>query len=201
VLRFRVGALRRLLRRPSWYLAASVATVAATAGLTFQFLSAAQTGAARFGRPVTVYVAAEDLAAGSTIRASDIRRMAVPTAAVPPSALRRSPRGETLAQDVAAGQILVAAAVAGTRRSPLAASLPPETVGVAIPRTMGLPPVRRGDRVDLWAPESSAPLEVAAPVVALNDATVIVAVRSQTAGEVAAAILAGPVLLAVRGTG
>lgn len=201
MLRFRLGVLRRLLRRPSWYLAASVATVTATAGLTFQFLSAAHAGAARFGQPVTVYVAAEDLTAGSTIRASDVRRMALPTAAVPPSALRRSPRGEKLVQDVAAGQILVAAALAGARRSPLAAALPPGTVGVAIPRTESLPPVRRGDRVDLWAPESSTPLEVAAPVVVINDATVIVAVRSQTAGEVAIALLAGPVLLTVRGTG
>lgn len=197
--RARLGALRRSIRQPSLYLAAAAITVSVTAGITYRFLSVAQEGAARYGRPVAVYVAAEDLAAGSVIGSDDVERRSLPASAVPASALRRSPVGSTLGQEVASGQVIVGGALSRAGRSPLAASLPPGTVAVAVPRSVTLPPLRRDDRVDLWVAADTRPLEVGAPVVAVEPDSVVVAVSDDSAGAVAAALLAGPVLLAVRG--
>lgn len=198
--RARLGALRRSFRQPSLYFAAAAITVSITAGTTYRFLSVAQTGAARYGRPISVYVAADDLAAGSVIGPDDVERRSLPASAVPASALRRSPVGATLGQDVAVGQVLVGGALSRVGRSPLAASLPAGTVAIAVPRSATLPPLRRGDRVDLWAGEDTRPLDADAPVVAVESDSVVVAVSDDSAAAVSAAVLTGPVLLAVRGS-
>ncbi len=142
----RRDGLRWWVARHRRGLAAASAAVAVWAGL-----AAAR---ARPAATTTVLVASRDLAPGTHLAAADLRGVALPAAAVPPSALRPGAAaiGRRLAVAVPAGVPLTAASLslgrilpAGTVATPVRLADPGETVLL-----------HPGDRVDVLAAAGDA---------------------------------------------
>ena len=105
------------------------------------------------GSPVAVVVASSPEARGTRLAASMLGHADVPSAFVPPGALRdpAQAEGRTLLSGLASGEILTASRLAPEQAGPVAALVPPGlrgfTVSVPLPRGS----VRPGDRVDVLA--------------------------------------------------
>jgi Flp pilus assembly protein CpaB len=196
-------SIRVRLRRPSVHLVTAVCLALLTGAIAYHYLESLAAGAARYGRPTTVAVAAADLRAGDRLGSGDVELRELPAAAVAPTAIGSRSLGRVVRRAVSAGEVLVAADLTRPGTSGLAAALPPGTVAIAVPR--GDAPLRlaRGDRVDLLAavdPDggSLAPVARDAVVVATDRSSVTVAVSEPEAGDVAAAVAAGIVVPAIR---
>lgn len=137
--RVRRRAVAARWRRPLAALLVAAAVVAALAALR-------PPGAAT----VAVLVAADDLSAGATVRAGDLRSSSVPPAAVPPSAVQagRPDRvvGGVLAGAVGRGEMVTTARLLGPG---LLTGAPPGTLAVPVEVSTTLPAgaLRAGDAV------------------------------------------------------
>lgn len=199
-------ALRRHPRL--WW--ACVGLVAVTAGaVVASAAGSAEEARASWGATRRVVVLARDLPAGHRLAGSDVRLEERPVAVVPDGALTELPASGTLASLAVSGEVLVEDRLAPAGLSRLAASLPPGTRAVAVPVEPGLaPPLEVGDAVDLLVTVSSEVvgdgppgfvLAHAAPVVAVDEAAVTVAVPPNVAPKVAVALSTGAVTLALTG--
>ncbi|RFU43071.1 hypothetical protein DZF91_03180 [Actinomadura logoneensis] len=99
---------------------------------------------------VRIAVAARDLAAGATLRASDVRIIPLPPAARPDGALRNPPVGRVLSGAVRRGEILTDARVLGPG---LLDGQPPGTVAtpIRVADSAAARLLRPGDRIDVLA--------------------------------------------------
>jgi Flp pilus assembly protein CpaB len=164
---------------------------------------------AAWGTTEVVAVATRTLDAGATVGPGDVDLVERPAAMVPAGAVRDVPAGEVAAADIAEGEVLVASRLAPSGLSGLAATLPAGTRAVAIPVEAGLaPPLEVGDHVDVLvalAPEaagSGPPGFVVTPdalVVDVAEQAVTIAVPRAAAPEIAVALGAGAVTLALIG--
>lgn len=199
-------ALRRHPRL--WW--ACVGLLAVTVGAVVAAgVGAAEEARASWGSTRQVVVLTRDLPAGHRLGGDDVRLEERPIAVLPDGALTEVPPDGTLATLAVSGEVLVEDRLARTGLSPLAASLPPGTRAVAVPVEAGLaPPLEVGDAVDLLvtvAPEIAGEgppgfvLAHAAPVVAVDDAAVTVAVPPDLAPKVAVALSTGAVTMALTG--
>lgn len=202
----RSGRLRLRRPVPYWLLAGALAL--ATASLVGRLVADAEAERARWGRLVPTVVALVDVPGGDPIRASDVAVRHLPVAVVPAGALRALPSGAVAAVDLHRGEAVVAARLAGTGSSVVAARLPAGTRGVAVPAGAGLP-LEVGDRVDVLATfdpdladEGEPTFAVArrAVVVHVGDDAVTVAVDDDAAARVVYALAAGAVALVLSGT-
>lgn len=212
---------RALLRRA---LAASAAI--AVGGAAASALDAAGRLRDRWDATTTVVVARRDLAAGDRVPSGALALQRRPAALVPTGALDAVPRGRRIAVvDVPAGEAVLPARLAAPDEGRV---IPSGRVALAVAPVGPVPPASAGDRVDVlavvpndpFAPPpatSSAPAEPGAPVarVVASGAVVVepassgrgsgaepsltVAVDESDAAATAAAILAGPVTVAIRG--
>lgn len=201
--------LLQLRRHPRlWW--ACVAVLAVAAGTTVSTaVGAADDARAGWGSTRRVAVLAHDLPAGHRLTPDDVRLEDRPVALIPDGALAEVPPDATLASLGVRDEVLVEERLAPAGMSSLAASLPHGTRAVAVPVEPGFaPPVEVGDAVDLLvtvAPEVAGDgppgfvLAEAAPVVAVDDAAVTVAVPPDTAPKVAVALSTGAVTLALTG--
>jgi Flp pilus assembly protein CpaB len=184
----------------AWALVLAATTGSATAHL----VAIAESGAARYGDPTTVLVARRDLPVGAELDGLAVALTELPASAVPVHALRRTPGARVLRQPVAAGQVVVELDLAGPGTSPLAAAIPPGTTVFAVPRGGASLRVRRGDHVDLLGAGSGGDglvtVTADALVLDIRADSFSVAVDRNDATDVAAAILAGAVVPALRGT-
>ncbi|MBK9180458.1 MAG: hypothetical protein IPM45_13030 [Acidimicrobiales bacterium] len=202
--------LTSLRRRPllAWGVTLTLAglTAAVVGGLT------ARAGATldRYGTTRTVVVAAAALPAGHRVGPGDVTRRDVPVAFVPDGALAEAPLGRRLRDPVAPGEVLVPGRLAPDGVGPLAAQLPADQLGLAVP--VDAPGLRLGpgDVVDVLATfdptaagEGDPTVTVAsgATVLDTREGSVTLAVDAADAPRVAFALAAGVVTLALRGGG
>lgn len=105
------------------------------------------------GAPLPVLMAARDLPAGTALSAELLVTDDVPSAFLPPGAL--SPQdpvdGRILTGDVAAGEIITSARLAGSSAGPVAALVPPGLRASIVPTDLPPDAVRPGDLVDVLA--------------------------------------------------
>lgn len=102
-----------LARHPSAYWFAVAVLAAAASATLASRISAVDEARRSWGPSGTVWVARTDLDAGTQIGDDHVERRSFPNAAVPPSALTSIPDRAELRQQVAAGEVLVAADVTG----------------------------------------------------------------------------------------
>lgn len=159
--------------------------------LTVRSAVAAPPGA---GPLVEVAVVARPVPAGTTLAADDVRPARLPAGAVPDAEPEADPVGRTARVDLVPGEVVLASRL-GPRG--LAALLPAGSRALAVPRAAGTPPLEPGQRVDLLA--GGDVVVEAASVLAVDDSGTTVAVPTSAAPDVAEAVAAGAVTLALAG--
>jgi Flp pilus assembly protein CpaB len=207
--RLRLGLAVR--RRPAlrWALTAAAALAV---GLPVAALArSAEEARAAWGVTRTVAVATRDLDVGQVLRAGDTHLVALPERVLPEDPFPRDPTGRVVHSPVFEGEVLVGARLARPGLVGVAAALPEGTRAVAIPFEAGTtPPVEVGQRVDVIValpPEQAGDgppgivVAVGAPVLAVSEAAVTLAVDADTAPRVAVALASGAVTLAIAGEG
>jgi pilus assembly protein CpaB len=165
----------------------------------------AQATRAAWGATRSVLVATRDLPAGHRLGLGDTEPRRLPRAVVPPGALATAPAGQVVREPILQGEVVPRRRLGRAGSAGLVALLPAGTRAVAVPRDPAtVPPVRVGQRVDVVAvvaDGSAGPPAVVlargAPVVAVGDDAVALAVAPATVPRVAAALAAGAVTLAV----
>lgn len=205
----------RLPRRAlPWYGAAGLLALI-TALAVHGTLSRAAEAEAAYGRTRPVVVVVAPVPAGRAIGPDDVEVRPWPEALVPPGALPRLPDPATALVALEAGEVLLGSRVAGHGRDGPAALLGADERAVAVPLAVVGVPLAPGDEVDLLAgggfgggPDGDLPVAVASGVVArsarvleADDEVVVVAVEASVASDVAAALTAGPIVVALRPAG
>jgi Flp pilus assembly protein CpaB len=159
----------------------------------------------RLGTSRPVVVTAHAVATGETLGPADVRIVAMPLAWAPPDAARSLPPGATATGPMVLGEVITPARIGPAGRSPLAALVAADRRAVAVARGDNALPLRIGDRVDvvsaLAVAEGGEPRVVArqAPVVHVDETTVVVAVTVDDEAEVAGAAAAGAATLTLAG--
>lgn len=152
-----------------------------------------------------VVVASRDLPRGHEITPADLVEeieQARPGAPVPVA----DPVGRVITAPVLAGEPFVAARLAPDGAEGVAALVPPGRRAIAVPISLAAPPVLVGDLVDAYLTDEltlqtgvSARVAEGAPVVAVADDAVTIALRPAEASAVAGGLAAGAVTLALTG--
>lgn len=177
-----------------------VAALAAATGLFVQSRAVALDRARhRLGATVPVLVADHGVAAGSALGSGDVRVVAMPVAFAPPGAVVTLPADARATAAIGVGEVLTSARLVA-QRSALAARLDDSRRAVAIARGDRPLSLAPGDRVDvIGTSEGFAPRVVcaAAPVLAVDDEVVTVAVPVADEAMVAAIAAGGGATLAL----
>jgi Flp pilus assembly protein CpaB len=213
----------RLTRRALvWYLCAG--SLAAVTGLTVHgALTRAAEAEAAYGRSRPVVIVVRPVEAGATLTASDTEVEEWPAALVVDGALARPPTGRTALVPLVAGEVLREERISPRSGEGAGALIAGGQRAIAVPVVVGGLPLRPGDHVDVLgggAPgavpsESSVddlagPFAVTSPpsvvatgatVVEAGRETVVIAVDADDIADVAAAVMSGPVVLALRPPG
>jgi Flp pilus assembly protein CpaB len=145
------------------------------------------------GAPVPVVVAGAPLVRGTTLAPSMLRESTVPSTFLPAGALAGigDVEGRVLAADVAEGEVLTQARLAGASAGPVAAIVPAGMRAFLVPTTLAPDVVRVGDLVDVMASFGGAQPHVETVAEGLEVAGVI---RAEGGGVSADASTTGPTL-------
>lgn len=177
--------------------------VAAAAGLaTSSIVGAADEERGRWGPSTPVAVATRDLAPGAVIGVDDVTLAPRPREMVPDDATD-DVVGRVVTAPIAPGEVVLGRRLAGGT-GPLAL-LDAGAVAFAVPVDTATPPLRPGDRVDVFAPVDSGSRSAVgatriarrAVVVAVDERRVLLGVDGPSAPVVARALLDTAVVLAV----
>lgn len=179
-----------LARHPSVYWLAVVVLAAVIGSGVAAQVSALDDARRAWGTSRTVLIARDDLVPGTSLDDGGLDTVALPSMAVPPSALTSLPDGARLRQRVAAGEVLVAADV--TDLPGPAARAPDGTVVVAM-RTSG-------DRGTASSPVIGLTVQIVADGLLLADGATIVDIDSD-AVFVAVDVTDGPAVAAAERAG
>lgn len=211
------GTIRRLFRRPPLYWTAVTVIALATGAMVWASLRDAERGAALYGAPREVLVAARDLPVGSRIEATDVVSRQLPATALPPAALDELPPGSTAAVAIDSGEVVTSRRLGRRGASPSALRIDPDRRGIAVPRGTDALPLRVGDVVDIAVtgagdsvgvddaegPQASLPeatrLAKRAPVVSVDARVAVVSVEEKVAAELAVAAADGRAQLVLVG--
>ncbi len=184
--------------RLAWW-AAAVGLATVTAWQMSTATADADRARQQWGQFTAVAVAVGDLAPGDTIGAGDLRLADVPLAVVPGTAVSHDAIGERVVRGLSAGEMVVAADLAGP------GALPPNTRGVAVPVVGTGVPVGIGDLVELigWSDpvlggDGGATTIAVGSVLDAGDGSVTVAVDAGDVAAVVAAINLGSVSIVTR---
>jgi Flp pilus assembly protein CpaB len=188
--------LRRWRRSPLVFWIAALALAVAAAGLA----DGGDDPPTSSGDTRLVPVARNDLDRGRRLDGDDVEWTRRPSTDLP-----RSPAAETegrvVTEPIAAGEVVVESRLAPGGAGGTTALLPAGTRAIAVPSTLGTPPLEIGDHVDLLATLEARAVARDAVVVATSDDAVTVAVDEGEAIEVAAALASGGVVLALVSVG
>lgn len=202
----KAGPLRRVrlfvARRPIVYWMLVVAAAALTAAFIVDRTAAADGAREQWGERRPVVVATADLVPGQVLGDGDTTIAAWPVALLPDDTLASVPAGAVVAQPIGAGEPVRRRRIGRTGAGPVAALLPIGTRGVTVAVGDAPPPVSPGDRVDLVTAglASNGSLVAAdALVVAVDERSVVVAVRVAELPAVATALVDGTVVVAISG--
>jgi Flp pilus assembly protein CpaB len=196
--------LRRLRHSSAafWLVAVALAGLAASAIATG---APPVDGAASPGPLRRVAVATGDFERGHRLAGDDVDWRDLPNTAVPP-ARASDTEGRIVIEPITKGEVIVEARLGPEGAHGTAALLPPDTRAIAIPLSLGAPPLEIGDRVDLLATLDVSSEEAATgqrvvardtTVVAVEDDAVTVAVDEGDAVDTAVALANGAVVLAL----
>lgn len=204
---------RRSRRRTGrWLLALGLAVVAA--GVVWVRVDEAARTVAGLGRTRSVMVARRDLAVGDVISGDDLVTRELPVDAVPDSSVDGSlpgaGDGRTVTAAIVAGEVVSSRRLAPEGVGGLAALVPAGRRAIAVPTADTGLRVEVGDRVDLLDPTGepsydgdtgSAATIVArsAPVIAVDDRSVTIAVDIDEARTAASTLARGTPVLALTG--
>jgi Flp pilus assembly protein CpaB len=184
-----------------------------TAGFVHGALQRAAAAEASYGSTRRVVVATATIAVGDPIDATVAELRLLPRALVPVGALAEVPVGRRALVALAAGEVVLAHRVSGSRRAGPAGLLEPGQRAVPVPIAVPGLPLAPGDRVDLVAggapgggvdgdlpvgPTGPDVVATDARVLVVEDEAVVVAVEASTAADVAAALTTGPLVPAHR---
>lgn len=187
--------IRYLLARYPWAYWLLVLAVAAGAGSAVSGVVERATASAReLGETVSVPVAARDVSMGAILSDDDVAWRSLPAAVLPVGSLAEVPVGRTALVPLVAGEPLLASKLAPDGVHGVAALVPAGARAVAVPVGDAMPPLQRGDRVDVLA---SSVVAADAVVLDVGDTVVTVAVVAADAPRVADALGRGPVTLAL----
>lgn len=207
----------RFPRRVIPVLVAAIALTAVTAAVVHSTLRRADAAAAAYGTTRPVVVATAAVAVGGALDATVAEVRALPVAVVPAGALDSLPDGRRSLVALSPGEVLLARRISGSDAAGPAALLGADERAVPVPVAVPGLPLRPGDRVDVVAGglpggglDAGLPADPATPTVVATDAQVLVVDDSTTdtvvvlalpravAPTVAAALTAGPLVLALR---
>jgi Flp pilus assembly protein CpaB len=198
--------VRFRFRSPLAHRAVTTVVAVLTAYVVAQLAADARDGAARYGRPTAVVVATRAVPAGAVVRVGDVERRTLPLGALPDGYLTEPPVGRVAVVPLFRGQVVVAGHVARPGANGVAALVPRGWRAVAVPTDGASPPLRTGDRVDVLATfgrEGQGPptavVASGARVLTVRGDTVTIAVPAARAPQVAFAVAAGAVTLALAG--
>ncbi len=203
----------RLPHRAVPMLVAGLLLTALTVGVVHATLRRADAAAAAYGTTVPVVVATAEVAVGAPLDANvaEVRRL--PLALVPDGALDVVPDGRRALTALSPGEVVLARRVSGSEAAGPAALLGPDDRAVPVPLAVPGLPLAAGDRVDVVAGGApggglggdlptgpTGPTVVAADALVLvaDEEVVVVALPRAAAIDVAAALTAGPLVLALR---
>jgi Flp pilus assembly protein CpaB len=179
-----------------------VALAVATAGVVARATADAEAARARYGETRPVVVVERAVPAGHRLGDQDVAVVDVPAGLVPDDAVSDLPAGSRTRAALVRGEMLVAARLTPDALGEVAARLPADTVGLAVPVDTASLRLDVGDRVDLLATFDPAAaggddptfaVATAAPVVDVSDTAATVAVPRADATRVAFALVAGVV--------
>ena len=202
----RLPLVLALRRRPRLRRALGIALAALVAVAVTTTVQRAEATRAAWGRSRAVVVATRDLPPGHVLEAGDTEVVDLPEAAVPDGAVGRVEAGRVVRSGAFEGEVLLRRRLAGDGVVGPAALLPEGTRAVAVPVEPGsAPPLAVGQHVDVvgivavdGVPEPAL-LATAAPVLAVAERAVTVAVAPDRVPMLAAALAAGTVTLALAG--
>lgn len=162
-------------------------------------MSDAAAARAAWGDTQPVAVATGGVGVGELL-STRVEWVEYPIAVIPDSAATDLPADSVARTAVTAGEIIVLGDIVPEGRS-LAASLPPNTVALAVPIGAGSPPLAVGDHVDLLAPrtqlDESARLAEGVVVVGVEERAITVAVANADAAAVAHAVTRSDIVAAL----
>jgi pilus assembly protein CpaB len=190
-----VQRIRYLLARHRWAYWLVVVVVAVGAGAAASsVVERATAPVRRLGATVRVPVAARPVEIGTVLADDDVAWRRLPVGVLPEGPRSPDPVGQTALVPLVPGEPLLASKLAPDGFRGVAALVPAGGRAVGIPLVDGMPPMRRGDRVDVLAPSV-----VAADAVVLDvaDTVVTIAVVADDAPRLAEALARGPVTLAL----
>lgn len=148
------------------------------------------------GPPAQAWITTTEVASGSELTSSAVRVATVPPGLLPTGAVAEDPTGQRVRTDLGVGEIIVTGRITDDV-STHAARIPPGAVAVALDRTSDLFAV--GDRVDLHDQIDGALLAHDAPVVALTEGDLAVAVDAGSIDDVVRSLGRGGVVPVLRG--
>jgi len=203
------GTIRRLFRRPPLYWTAVTVIALTTGAMVWASLRSADRGAAVYGAPREVLVAARDLTAGTRIQPTDVVRQRIPSSGLPPAAIDELPSEAVVAVAIDSGEVLTSRRLGRRGASPSSLRVEAGRRGVAVPRGTDALPLRVGDHVDVAVVDVDAGADQSASMVALRaerapvisvDARVtVVSVEEKVAAELAIAAADGRAQLVLVG--
>jgi Flp pilus assembly protein CpaB len=201
--RTRGFALARVRRRPVVYWTVVGVLALATGGALASVADEAGGRVIDTGEVRRVPVARATIEAGTALDDANIEWRSLPHAALPHD-VASEVEGRRARSTIYAGEPVLEPRLAEAGLGPVAARLPADTRALAIPLTLGAPPVEVGDRVDLLAVVDPmlvdgvppGPVARRAVVVHHTEELVTVAVERDEVDEVALALAAGNVVLA-----
>ena len=134
-------------------LAAACACGLVAFGLTRGYESRLAATRPDVGPPISVVVAAGDLARGATLDEGSVTTSTVPRSLVPPGALTRTTRaiGRVVLTDLAKGEVVTATRLASPSAGPVAALVPPGEQAFVVPTGVPAGAIVAGDHVDVLA--------------------------------------------------
>ncbi len=196
-----------MLRPPPVRLVAVALLALFAAAVVHRATASAAEAADALGATQTVAVAQRYIAVGAEIGHGDVALVDRPIGHVPADAVVEDPTGRTARAAVGAGEILVAARLAGEGRSGAAALVPEGWRALPVPTIDTPVPVEPGDLVDVIASfdpsvvpdDPSRFVATDAVVVDVSDEAVTVAVTPSRTTAVAHALANGIVTLALVG--
>lgn len=208
-----MSRLRRIRRATFIYWGAVAVLMFLAMEFAGRMNETARAAVAKHGTTEAVWVAARDVAAGSVLSRSDVRRADIPIAFLPEGEPASTVAGQATTVRLIPGEVVLAGRLAPSGLRGAAARMPRASRALAIPLGPGgALAVEIGDRVDVLAtfpPDATtgeeptfAVAEAAVVVdVSEDDDTVTVAVPAPDAARVAYAVAVGVVTLALAGWG
>lgn len=196
-----------ILRPPPVRLVLAVVLALACGALVLRATGRAEAAVDRYGDHAPAWIVRSELRPGAVIGAGDIALEQRPAAFVPAGAVAEDPTGRRVAQELAAGEVVVEHRLAGGQRRGAAALVPEGWRAVALPALEAVLPVEVGQRVDVLGASDPTGTGTVGEVVAedgvvvhvADDGTVTVAVTPDQARRVVAALATGLVALALVG--